>query len=85
MGEPKSPFFEGVVYKSFALQKTKKVLRLEANRLTYRKDDDEEAPEGVMRLSSTSVVTATQNHYRKRQGESLCSTKRGAGGVNEIS
>jgi hypothetical protein len=67
--EARSPFFESMVYKSFALQKIKKVLRLEGAKLTYRKDEGDEEEEGRMRLTAQSTVTATANMHRKRQGK----------------
>lgn len=67
--EARSPFFESMVYKSFALQKIKKVLRLEGAKLTYRKDEGDEEEEGRMRLTAQSTVTATTNMHRKRQGK----------------
>lgn len=66
--EARSPFFESTVYKSFALQKVKKVLRLEGSKLTYRKDEGDEEEEGRMRLTAQSSVIATTNTHRKRQG-----------------
>ena len=66
--DARSPFFESTVYKSFALQKTKKVLRLEGSKLTYRKDEADDVEEGRMRLTGTSTVIATTNMHRKRQG-----------------
>jgi len=66
--EARSPFFESTVYKSFALQKVKKVLRLEGSKLTYRKDEGDEEEEGRMRLTAQSSVIATTNIHRKRQG-----------------
>lgn len=67
--EARSPFFESQVYKSYALQKIKKVLRLEGAKLTYRKDECDDAEEGHMRLTAQSTVTATINMHRKRQGK----------------
>ncbi|GAB5034807.1 cmgc mapk protein kinase [Nannochloropsis oceanica] len=66
--EARSPYFESQVYKSYALQKIKKVLRLEGAKLTYRKDECDDAEEGRMRLTAQSTVTATVNMHRKRQG-----------------
>ncbi len=85
--EARSPFFESTVYKSFALQKIKKVLRLEGAKLTYRKDEGDDVEEGRMRLTAQSVVVATSNMHRKRQGKGPFRTGcgrrwggRGAGG-----
>lgn len=66
--EARSPFFESTVYKSFALQKVRKTLRLEGSKLTYRKDEGDDVEEGRMRLTASSTVVATSNLHRKRQG-----------------
>lgn len=66
--EARSPFFESTVYKSFALQKVRKTLRLEGAKLTYRKDEGDDVEEGRMRLTANSTVVATSNMHRKRQG-----------------
>lgn len=66
--EARSPFFESTVYKSFALQKVRKTLRLEGAKLTYRKDEGDDVEEGRMRLTASSTVVATSNMHRKRQG-----------------
>ena len=79
--EARSPFFESMVYKSFALQKIKKVLRLEGAKLTYRKDEGDEEEEGRMRLTAQSTVTATANMHRKRQGKHRWGVACGVGGV----
>lgn len=67
--EARSPFFESTVYKSFALQKVRKTLRLEGAKLTYRKDEGDDVEEGRMRLTASSTVVATSNMHRKRQGK----------------
>jgi len=69
--EARSPFFESIVYKSFALQKVRKTLRLEGAKLTYRKDEGDDVEEGRMRLTANSTVVATSNMHRKRQGGSI--------------
>lgn len=78
--EARSPFFESTVYKSFALQKVRKTLRLEGAKLTYRKDEGDDVEEGRMRLTASSTVVATSNMHRKRQGKRVRALW-GGGGV----
>lgn len=77
--EARSPFFESTVYKSFALQKVRKTLRLEGAKLTYRKDEGDDVEEGRMRLTASSTVVATSNLHRKRQGACFRLDRLGSG------